>query len=202
MLQSNYSENHEPRPEQLDLEPEKVTLQTQSLNFDFQTELENLEETILAGNRIPLTELIIINEQLLLDRLDIIKENLPNQLATAITIVNRRQEIIAEAEKYALELTRSAREKATKIIHESAIVRQAEIEAAKIEIQTEDKCEQLLKKTKAEIKQWRENAIAECQAIQMGADCYADEVLGNMEQQLLDMLAVIKNGRQQLNNEQ
>ena len=44
----------------------------------------------------------------------------------------------------------------------------------------------------------RARAIAECDEIQNGADDYADHVLDSIEQQLTNMLQVIRNGRQQL----
>jgi hypothetical protein len=41
----------------------------------------------------------------------------------------------------------------------------------------------------------------ECDDIQNGADDYADAVLTSIEQQLTEMLRVIRNGRQQLQPE-
>jgi hypothetical protein len=40
--------------------------------------------------------------------------------------------------------------------------------------------------------------MAECEEIQNGADDYADHVLGSIEQQLNEMMRVIRNGRQQV----
>ena len=53
--------------------------------------------------------------------------------------------------------------------------------------------------TQAEIKQLRQNAIAESMAMQIGADNYADDVLSDVERRLQQMLEIIQNGRQQLN---
>ena len=44
----------------------------------------------------------------------------------------------------------------------------------------------------------QQRAIVEAEAIEQGADNYADSVLENIEQHLNDMLRVIRNGRQQL----
>ena len=199
MLQTNYSRSYQNQYEKS--EREEVFVDQSKSNSNIQIELDNLEYLIEDGTRIPLTELVILDQGALFARLNAIKEILPPELATAIEIVNRRQEIIAEAENYALRLVESAEERANSIIQESAIVRQAELDGAKTRLKTEQECEQLRETTQNEIQQWRQDAIAECEEIQMGADNYADGVLGNIEQQLQDMLTVIQNGRQQLDRE-
>ena len=168
------------------------------LSFNIQIELENLENLILEGTHIPLTELFLLDRDLLLEQVDRIKENLPTDIATAIEIVNHKRQIVADAESYAYLVVKSAEEKASQILQESAIVRQAELDGAKIRLKTERECEELKHKTQSEIEQLRQEAIAECQAIQIGADDYADGVLGNLEHRLQEMLAVVQNGRQQL----
>jgi hypothetical protein len=47
----------------------------------------------------------------------------------------------------------------------------------------------------------RQQANTDCLHIQDGADEYADRVLLDMEKQLVDVLQVIKCGRQKLNTE-
>ncbi|MGL5074372.1 MAG: hypothetical protein ACRDBG_00830, partial [Waterburya sp.] len=106
-----------------------------------------------------------------------------------------------EAEGYAYLIVQSAEKKAREIVQESAIVRQAELDGAKIRLKVEQECEQLKQATKNEIEQWRQEAIAECQVIQKEADLYADNVLGDLEQKLQNMLTVVQNGRQQLQQE-
>ncbi|MGF1542229.1 MAG: hypothetical protein ACFCU5_17595 [Pleurocapsa sp.] len=194
MLQSNYSPNYQSQVQHSDAET--VIADSQSINI--QAELEALEELILHGTHIPLTELIILDQGLLLDCLDKIKEHLPVELASAVEIVNRRQQIITEAENYARQLVESAQEQADAIVQEEAIVRQAELEAAKMKLKIEAECDRAEAETKAEIEQWRELAKAECREIQSGADQYADRVLSNLEQQFNEMLVVIKEGREQL----
>jgi hypothetical protein len=196
MLQTNYSQNHQNQCEKS--EQEEVFVNDSKPDSNIQIELDNLEYLVEDATHIPLTELVIVDQGVLLERLNAIKEILPVELTAAIEIVNRRQEIIAEAENYALRLVESAEERANSLIHESAIVRQAELNGAKTRLKVEQECEQLRETTQNEIQQWRQNAIAECEEIQMGADDYADGVLGNIEHQLQDMLTVIENGRQQL----
>ncbi len=196
MLQSNYSPNYQSQHSN----SETVVADSQS-TVNIQLELEALEDLIVNGTHIPLTELTILDEGLLLDCLDRIKEHLPIELAAAVEIVNRRQQIITEAENYARQLVESAQEQADAIVREEAIVRQAELEAAKMKLKVEAECDRAEAKTQAEIEQWREIAKAECLEIQAGADRYADRVLSNLEQQFNKMLVVIQEGREQLSEQ-
>ncbi|MGL5794692.1 MAG: hypothetical protein ACRC06_09840 [Waterburya sp.] len=199
MLQADYSQNNQIHVQQ----PEPLNNQDNypQENYNIHIELDNLEELILAGTNIPLTELSILDAVLLLEQLNQIKASLPIELITASEILNRRQEIISEAEGYAYLIVQSAEKKALEIVQESAIVRQAELDGAKIRLKVEKECEQLKQATKNEIEQWRQEAIAECQVIQKEADLYAEGVLGDLDQKLQDMLTVVQNGRQQLQQE-
>jgi len=170
-------------------------------SFNIEVELDHLKELILSSTHIPLTELSIVDQDLLLEQLQQIQENLPLELATAVEIVNNRQEIIANAQGYACLIVKSAEEKAHEIVQDSAIVRQAELEGAKIRLRIEQECQQLQQITRNEVDRLRLQAIAECQAIQTDADNYADSVLADLEQRLQQMLAVVQNGRCQLNSE-
>ena len=167
-------------------------------SFDIEVELNNLEELLLNSTNIPLTELAVVDRDLLLHQLNLIKENLPADLATAIEIAKQRQKIIDEAEGYACLIIKSAEQKASQILQESSIVRQAELDGAKIRLKVERECEELKRAAQAEIEQMRQNAIADSLEIQHGADNYADNVLGDIEQRLQQMLSIIQNGRQQL----
>jgi cell division septum initiation protein DivIVA len=199
MLQADYSQNNQIHVQQPEAS-ENLDNHSQA-NFNIQIELDNLEELILGGANVPLTELTILDAGLLLEQLNQIKASLPVEFTTAIEIVNRSQEIIAEAEGYAYLIVQSAEEKAIEMVQESAIVRQAELDGAKIRLKTEQECEHLKQTTKNEIEQWRQEAIAECEIIQKEADRYAESVLGDLEQKLQEMLTVVQNGRQQLQAE-
>lgn len=157
------------------------------LNFNIFRELEYLKNSIVNGARLPLTDLVILDRQLLLDRLETIEHRLPAQLATAMEITERQEEIVSQTETYVNRLVSSAQEKAAKSVSETSIMRQSELAAAKLKLQAERECERL-----------RQMATAESQEIIAGADGYAAEVLGKLEHQLNDMLSVVKNGRQQL----
>ena len=119
------------------------------LSFDIEIGLDNLKAIILNGTKIPLTELTLLDEDLLLEQLNQIEANLPADFATAIEIVNHKQQLISEAEAYACLIVKSAEEKASQILQESEIVRQAELDGARIRLKTERECDDLKAKNPA-----------------------------------------------------
>lgn len=175
-----------------------------------QRELNRLEEIILQSSRIPMSRWTIVDEEKLLNQLDLIRINWPNAFERALEVIQQRQEIIRQAEDYAREVVETAQRQAAQILDELQIVRQAELEAEQIRQQVRQECNAIQQQTVAEleqmqiranqeIEQLRQTTLAECNEIQTGADEYADSVLDRIEQQLKDMLRIIRNGRQQLN---
>ncbi|MEY2856146.1 MAG: hypothetical protein RLZZ74_455 [Cyanobacteriota bacterium] len=193
MLPTNYLQSPT-----VPLEIQETTLPQPELGFNIEIELDALEELIVNSTHVPLTEFVVIDRVVFLYQLNQIKSHLPVDLATAIAIANRKQQIISEAENYAAELVKSAQAEAKEILRDSTILRQAELDGAKVRLKTEQECEYLKQTTLQEVAELRQNAIAESHAIQTGADDYADHVLGDIEQKIQQMLLIIQNGRQQL----
>ncbi len=205
MLRQN-SANIEPEVNGQNVEGEPTS---SSPGVDIQRELNRLEEIILDSPRIPFVGRTLIDEEQLLDQLDIVRLNLPVAFQEAEMIVRHKDEILQEAELYAEEIIENAEQRASQILNEMGLVQQAKVEADQLRNQVQLDCEAIQQATIAEIEQiryqaqqeleeMRAKAIAECDEIQNGADDYADHVLDSIEQQLTDMLKVIRNGRQQL----
>lgn len=178
-------------------------------SVDIQQELNRLEEMILAGFNIPLTRRTIVDEDRLLDQLDEIRLSLPEVFQQAAAIIQQKEEILLEAEEYGQQIVDAAQAKRSQILDESDIIRQAERSAGELRRQVQQECEGMLQDTleevdrkrracQQEIEEMRRQSVAEAEAVEQGADDYADSVLENIEQNLLDMLRIIRNGRQQL----
>jgi cell division septum initiation protein DivIVA len=178
-------------------------------NIDILQVLNEIEEAIATSPRLPFVGLTVVDEESILDRLDLLKNNLPDAIAQAWQVLSREQEIIRDAENYAKEIVAEAERDAAQILSEQGILRQAELEANQIRLITEQECdrlrhntlldiEEMRHTTRQEIEQWRELAMAESQEIQNGADDYADNVLDDLEQKLSQMLKIINKSREQL----
>ena len=177
--------------------------------FDIQDALNQIEEAVLDSPRLPVMGRTMINEDDLLDQLDAVRLNLPGAFQEAQQLLEQRDEIIGDAERYAQNIVTTAEKQAAVILNETTILRQAEQQAQQLRLQVEQECaalrsqtmmeiEQLQAQTRQECDDLRKSAISECHAIQTDADTYADQVLQRMETQFSEMLGVISNGRQQL----
>jgi cell division septum initiation protein DivIVA len=202
----------DPNPDESRPDPEQQSVRSGSASVDIQRELNRLEEAILDSPRIPFSRRTLIDEEQILDRLDTIRLNLPTAFAEAEELIRRKEEIVLEAQQYANEIIEAAERQAAGILDEMGIVRQAKAEADRIrqqvqldcdaaQQQTVEEIEQLRSQAQQELEEMRSRAIAECEAIEVGADDYADRVLRNIEHQLGDMMRVIRNGRVQLQQE-
>jgi F0F1-type ATP synthase membrane subunit b/b' len=179
---------------------------------DIQRELNKLEEMILDSPRIPLSRRTLIDEEQLLEQLDLVRLNLPAAFQEATEVVLHKEEVLFEAEQYAQDIIAAAEQRAAQILDEMDLVRQAEMEAMHIRQQVQQECEamqqqvlgdieQIRRRAQQELEDMQRLAIAECEEIQRGADDYADRVLLDMEQQLTEMMRVVRNGRQQIQAE-
>ncbi|NJM61228.1 MAG: ATP synthase F0 subunit B [Oscillatoriales cyanobacterium RU_3_3] len=185
--------------------------ENRTAGVDIQRELNRLEEIVLDSPRIPLTRRTLVDEELLLDQLDLVRLNLPIAFQEAETILRHKDELLHEAELYAQEVIEAAEQRAAELLNDMGLLQQAKIEADQLRQQVLLDCEAIQQATLAEVEQiryqaqeeleeMRARALAECEEIQNGADDYADQVLDNIEHKLGDMLRVIRNGREQLDS--
>lgn len=196
-------------PEQNKHSPPLEASPNGSRGVDFQRELNRLEEIVLASPHIPLTRRTLVDEEQLLDQLDLVRLNLPKVFEEAQAILHQKKEILLQAEQYAQQIIEAAEARAAQILNEMDIVRQAELQANQIRQQVQQEAEAAHEQTMTEIdrmrlqaqqelEEMRQRATLEYEQMQNEADEYADSVLKNIEQQLNDMLRIIRNGRQQL----
>ncbi|MDJ0661559.1 MAG: hypothetical protein QNJ42_19040 [Crocosphaera sp.] len=180
-------------------------------DFDIQQELSRLQEIIYESFHIPVTRWTIIDEDKVLEQLEFIGTKMPEAITKALRVLEQEQEILAKAEAYAQGIIQQAQQDAAEILDESGIIQQAQHEANQIRQQVQSECEAIQAQTIADIEQQRQvangemqqlyqNSVTEAQQIQEGADEYADTVLTRLEQELSEMLGVVRNGRQQLYN--
>jgi polyribonucleotide nucleotidyltransferase len=175
--------------------------------LELQQQLEKLEEMIiLDGVKVPLTSRTFLSEEELLLQLTAVQNSIPETIRIAEKVLNQREEIIARAKQYAQEIIKSAEQRAAQIADEQTIIQQAEVEAQQLRTQIQQEIEDIRRKnisemervrrqTQQDIDGMRQNALQEQAHIHQESDQYADRVLTDLEQQLGEMMRVIKNGR-------
>lgn len=167
---------------------------------------------MLDSPRIPLSRRTVVDEEMLLDQLDLVRLNLPAAFQEAAEVALHKEEVMMEAEQIAQQIIASAEQRAAQILDEMDIVRLAEQEAQHIRQQVQRDCEmmqqqvlgdidQMRHRAQQELEEMHRQALAECEEIQRGADEYADRVLSDLESQFSDMMRIIRNGRQQIQSD-
>lgn len=148
---------------------------------------EQLEKAILSGIHIPFTRLTFLDEEGLLEKLDEIQVRLPQVIAESEAIVKRRDDIVAQAHRYAEEIVQAAEYKREQLLNETGIVNQAQKQADEIRGKAQQERQQLLQNTMVEADRMREEM-----------DGYAANMLQDLEDRLNRSLSVIQDGRQKL----
>lgn len=151
-----------------------------------QEALDQLEAAILDSPRL-LWFRTLVEEESILEQLDFIRLNMPTALEEAEELLRQRDQILAQADRYAQEIVAMAQRRAEQLLNESTILRQAQAQA-----------EQVLRQAYQQSEEMRRQALQESERLQREAHHYVDQVLQDLEQRLLESLRVIRNGRQHL----
>jgi vacuolar-type H+-ATPase subunit H len=138
--------------------------------------IDKLDDLIHNARSVPLTDSVMIDSEEIYDLLDQMRSTIPEEIKQARWIVKERQEMLAEAKQEAERLLSEAQERAEKLAADTEVVRLAEKNAQQI----------------------MEDAREHEREIRLGAEDYADEVLGNLEMNLDKFLAAVRRGRERL----
>lgn len=138
--------------------------------------IDKLDDLVHNARTVPLTDNVMVDREEIYDLLDEMRSTIPEEIKQARWIVKERQEMLNEAKQEADRVLREAQERAEQLASEMEVVRLADRQAA-----------QLL-----------EEAREREREIRLGAEDYADEVLGNLEVNLDKFLAAVRRGRERL----
>ncbi len=138
--------------------------------------IDKLDDIIHNARSVPLTDSVMIDREEIYDILDQMRSTIPEEIKQARWIVKERQEMLAEAKQEADRVLGEAQERADRLASETEIVRLAERNAQQIQDEAHE----------------REREM------RLGAEDYADEVLGNLELNLDKFLAAVRRGRSRL----
>jgi vacuolar-type H+-ATPase subunit H len=138
--------------------------------------IDKLDDLIHNARSVPLTDSVMIDREEIYDLLDQMRSTIPEEIKQARWIVKERQEMLVEAKQEAERVVAEAQEKAEQLASGQEVSRLAEKNAQQIVDDARD----------------REREI------RLGAEDYADEVLGNLEVNLEKFLAAVRRGRERL----
>ena len=140
------------------------------------TLLENLEELIESGSKVPFSSKVMVDKEELSMVLEEIRLKLPDELKQAKRIKDERLNILNDAQQEAEKILKEAELKIVELVDENAITRQA----------IEQK-EEII-----------ENANRISKEISTGTRDYADSLLEKVEEVLSQTIAIVKENRREL----
>ena len=146
--------------------------------MDILKTIDELEEIIETAGSIPLTGKIAVDKNDLLELIQNLRLDLPNEIKEATWVKDEREKILGEAETEAHQKITEAEERSKTLLDENYIMQLAD-----------EKAEKLVNEANEESAQ-----------IRQGARDYADEVLQNTQENLSEVIRIINNNRQQLKN--
>jgi hypothetical protein len=142
--------------------------------------LDQLEEVLGAGSRLPLTSRTLVDEQEILDILDQIRVSIPDELKAARRLTQDRDQVISDAHAEAERILRDAEAHAAERVAEHNLSRSAEMRAADIE----------------------DRALRRAADTRREADAYAYRVLQKLREQIAQVAQTVDRGIAELDSRQ
>ncbi|MGI6066185.1 MAG: ATPase [Bacillota bacterium] len=142
--------------------------------------LDEMENVIDSGSRVPVIGRVMVDADLLFEYMDKVRAAIPEEIRQAKFVNMEKEKVLQEARQQADRILEEATKQAARMVAEDQLVKQAQIQADEIVEQA--------KRTSTEIKQ--------------GAKSYANEVLHQLEINLEKALYTIKKGREELQSNQ
>ncbi|NDJ60105.1 MAG: ATP synthase F0 subunit B [Chloroflexi bacterium] len=144
--------------------------------MDIQHLVDRLEDLIDEGRHVPFSKYTLIDEERALEIIDQMRISIPEEIEKAARVLAQRDRILAQANEEAARLVQLARERGDQMVDRESTVQAAQSRAANI----------------------IEAAHQEASNITNDADGYVLETLSDLEQQLIKILTVVRNGINQV----
>jgi len=111
-------------------------------------QLNQLEQLIINSPRLPFSDIRLVNEGKIINLLNTIRDNLPVELAEATQLIKQKNIFITQVQSQAKLLIQKACQERYQLIQTSSVLRETELELAKLRERTHEQCEKLLQSTR------------------------------------------------------
>jgi hypothetical protein len=116
-------------------------------------QLDQLEEVVLDGSRIPFSGGRLVNETDAMEVIDALREAVPPQLALARDLLNQKDDFIGKARHQADDILQAAQREREQLINSAGIRQEAERQVNEMREQARQQCDQLLLQARAQAAQ-------------------------------------------------
>jgi vacuolar-type H+-ATPase subunit H len=143
------------------------------MNSEVEKLIDRLENLVNTGRRVPLSTMVMVDEQAFLDVIDQLRVAYPEEIRQARRVSQERDRMLAQAQTEADKIVQQAQRRAEELVSESELVQVAEAKAEEVRQEAETRA--------AELRQW--------------ADHYVMQALSGIDDELSRLLAQIRRGR-------
>lgn len=148
--------------------------------MDIQHLLDSLEETLNDSTHLPMSAYLLVNEDKVFGIIDQMRVAVPEEVKRASRIEAEKDRILAQAKEEAERIRELARQEADELIKRDAIIAAAQQRSEHV----------------------MERARRDAEGLRQDADVYVVDVLGKLEEDLLRVLTVVRNGLHKVQAEQ
>ena len=138
--------------------------------------IDKLDDLVHNARAVPLTDQVRIDREAIYELLDQMRATIPEEIKQARWIVKERQEMLAEAKRESDRIVEEARDRAERQASEQEVVKLAQKQADDI----------------------MDEARLREREVRLGAEDYADEVLGTLEVNLEKFTSAVRRGCERL----
>lgn len=143
---------------------------------DIMSLLNEMEEIIDHGYKIPMTGKVMVDDTVIFELLDRVRAAMPEEITNAKWIIKERQRILDDAQVEAQKLMEQGKTYVDKMAVENEVVKQAQI--------------------------YGEDIVRQAQTfahdVKIGSVQYADEMLQHVEQKMYETLQSLRTNREEL----
>lgn len=142
--------------------------------------IEDLELLVMSSPKIPLTNMVFVNEQEVFRIIDSIRMNVPQEVVDAQRFLQDKEDILNDAQKKADEIIMNADLKAKQKLDENDLIIRAKEESEKIRSEARKEANRLMKEAKD----------------------YSENVLTKLESEVDKLLTSIRRGKEVLRSKE
>ena len=163
--------------------------------------LDQLEEAMDKGFPLLSSYMVVVKRETVETLLDNIYASLPAEIQEARSLLRRRDEIQHEAQQRAEKVIRDAQATAQRLLSESDLMQKAKKDIQQAQEAFIAECETMKRKAMEESDAIRSQARDEATRVRESMNVYAEQILTGLEQNLNQVLQVVKSNQVQLEHQ-
>lgn len=160
--------------------------------------IDRLEELVGEARKLPVGGGAVISRQRLLDLIDRMRVAVPKEVYEAREIIEKRDEVLADAGGEASRLIARAQEEVETRLKKTEVVKAAEERARQILAQAQARMEELSREAEGQAAARLDDAQTAAREQMREADVYALQTLKKLETELNEFIATVQRGMETL----